>query len=81
MEMTIPNWVLAIGVVAFLAIAAGWVLLAFNVAADTPNENRPAPTGLIEQNEQKRQEALRRVADRQRLQRQREASARISRGF
>lgn len=81
MEMVIPNWVLGIGIVAALAIAAGWLLLAFNVATSAPDENRPAPTGLIEQNEQKRIEALRRVADRQRLQRQREASARISRGF
>jgi hypothetical protein len=81
MEMTIPTWVLAIGIVAFLAIAAGWVLLAFNVAADTPRENRPAPPGLIEQNEAERIASLHKVADRQRLLKQREASARISRGF
>jgi hypothetical protein len=81
MEMTIPNWVLAIGVVAFLAIAVGWLLLAFNAATSTPNENRPAPPGLIAQNEAERIASLHKVADRQRLLKQREASARISRGF
>jgi hypothetical protein len=82
MEMVIPNWALGLLAVIGLAVFAGWGLLAFNVIGSAPEpENRPAPTGLIEQNEQKRQEALRRVADRQRLQRQREASARISRGF
>jgi hypothetical protein len=79
MEMTIPNWVLAIGAVAAFAVAAGWVLLAFNAAASAPNENRPAPPGMIAQNEAARIASLKKVAERQRL--QREASARISRGF
>jgi hypothetical protein len=81
MEMVIPNWALGILGVLVLAIVAGWVLLAFNIAASEPPENRPAPPGLIEQNEEKRIASLRTVADRQRLLKQREASARISRGF
>jgi hypothetical protein len=80
MEMTIPNWVLAIGAVAAFAVAAGWLLLAFNVAASAPDENHTAPPGLIEQNEAARIASLHKLADRQRLQKQREASARTSRG-
>jgi hypothetical protein len=79
MEMVIPNWALGILGVLALAIVAGWVLVAFNIAVSEPPQNRPAPPGLIEQNEEQRIEALRKVAAR--LQEQREASARISRGF
>ena len=43
-------------------------------------ENRPAPIGLIAANEQARIASLKRVAARQH-QAQRDASARISRGF
>jgi hypothetical protein len=60
---------------------AAWGLLAFNAATAPPPENRPASPGLIEQNEAARIAALHKVADRQRYQRQREAAARISRGF
>lgn len=82
MEMVIPNWVLWIGSVAALAVGVGWLLLVFDVIVGTPEpENRPAPPGLIEQNEAARIAALHKVADHQRLQRQREASARLTRGF
>ena len=82
MEMVIPNWALGVmGLVAIVVVAA-WLLLAFNITVGTPPpENRPAPRGMIEANEQKRIASLRRVADRQRAQDQREAAARISRGW
>jgi hypothetical protein len=66
MEMVIPNWALGMLGVLVLAIVAGWLLLAFNIAVSEPPQNRPAPPGLIEQNEARRIESLKRVAARHR---------------
>jgi hypothetical protein len=66
MEMVIPNWALGLIGVLALAIVAGWVLVAFNIAVSEPPQNRPAPPGLIEQNEEKRIASLKRVAARHR---------------
>lgn len=79
--MDIPNWALAALGLFLLILVAGWALFVFEAVTAPPPRNRPAPPGLIEQDEQARIAALRRVAERQRQQQQREASARISRGF
>jgi hypothetical protein len=68
-----------LGVLVLLALALGG-LLAFAYSTPEP-ENRPAPPHVIVAREMAREEALAKIAARARAQDQREAAARISRGW
>lgn len=75
------NWLMFFGALLALVLLCVLVMAAvIGWAVPTP-ENRPAPPDVVANREAARYDALRRVADRQRQQQQREASARISRGF
>lgn len=78
----ITQFVLIVLLVALAVVFVGsFVFAALRLLPrDDEPENRPAPIGLITANEQARIASLKRVAERQR-QHQRDASARISRGW
>lgn len=77
--MAVPMWLIWIGVVAFCALCLGGLLCL--LAIDVPPENRPAPPTRIAANDQARLDALQKIAARNRRQEQREASARLTRGW
>lgn len=72
--------VILIGVLILAAALIGGTL-AYGLARGVPPENRPAPPERMADLEQQRDAALEKIAARNRQQQQREASARISRGF
>lgn len=77
--MSMLDALVLIGGVLVIAVAAGVVLAL--LLSPAPPENRPAPPERLADLEQQRDAVLRKIAARQRAQDQREASARISRGW
>lgn len=71
--------VILLGVLILAASFLGSVL-AYGLSSSVPPENRPMPPERTADIERARDEALRKLAERNRRQDQREASARISRG-
>jgi flagellar basal body-associated protein FliL len=71
---------LLVAAIVFLAVVIGVAVSAFVASVPVP-ENRQAPDERTADRERARAEALRKIAERARRQQQREASARISRGF
>lgn len=62
--MALPAWLIVLGVVAFCALCFGAILCL--LAIDVPPENRPAPPERTADLERARDEALRKIAARQR---------------
>lgn len=77
--MSMLDALVLIGGVVMIAVAAGVVLAL--LLSPAPPENRPAPPERMADLEAARDEALRRIAARARRQDEREAAARLTRGF
>lgn len=75
------NVLLLVAAIVFLAVVIGVAVSAFVASVPVPENRQAPPAEGTADRERARAEALRKIAERARRQQQREASARISRGF